>query len=187
MNTIIIKDLIGQELIFKKLSAYSNYYYLEQDNLHSDGMDAEELLKLDNKNLFKKKGGIRYKYFPESSWEEIYKKLESAKTEKKVFDSYGPLFDGLVHKACNCGYEYVHGAYGLGQAVWYSYTTILIIAKNGKLGFFGCNQWSEDLLFAVRCPKDWDNFQLIKQSERVLESKTVAVSKYDSAMHPRQF
>lgn len=192
-RVIIVKDLIGQELTFVgKDFDYEEdrfSFYLNGDILESECMKAKELRALDkNKNnIFKKKGGIRFKYFPKYSWDEIYLKLENSRTERKVFDSHGTLFESLIKKALNCGYEYLHGAYGLGQAVWYSYTTVLILAKNGKLGFYGCNQWGEDLLFSVRCPKDWDNFQLINQEERVLESKTVAVSKYDTSMHPRQF
>lgn len=184
---IRVKDLIGQNLIFKKCSRYSNYYYLDGNSLRSEEMTLGELNSLERKNLFLKKGGIRFKFFPADSWEKIYEKLEKAKTEKKVFDSHGPLFDGLIHKACNYGYEYLHGAYGLGRASWYSYPKILILAKDGKLGFFGCNQWGEDLLFAFRCPKNWDNFQLIRQQERILESHIVAVSTYDTAKYPKQF
>lgn len=192
VKEIKVKDLIGQELTFigKEYFDYGEdkfNFYLNGNTSQSECMKAKELRALDKKNLFKKNGGIRFKFHTKCPWGKIHEKLKKARTDKKVFDSHGPLFEELVHKACNFAYEYLHGAYGLGQAVWYTYTEILILAKDGKLGFFGCNQWGEDLLFAVRCPKDWDNFQLINQPERIVESSVVAVSKYEPSATPRLF
>lgn len=121
--------------------------------------------------------------------EKLQMKLEKEKPVKWLYHNHGPKWDGLIEKAKRFAYEYVHGAYGLGHAVWYTYPQVAVIAKDGKCTFIGATKtdWGCEILMIFNCPKNWKFYQLIDNEEKIMESSTVAVSKYEPSLRPKSF
>ena len=102
-----------------------------------------------------------------------------------IFCNHGKRAEDIISKACKSGYEYLHGSYGLGYSVWYSYTTIDIVAKDGKFAIFGTDNDFKDELCALHCPEEWDFWESYYRPEMSKDGVTcVGVKAYEPAQKP---
>lgn len=116
-------------------------------------------------------------------------KLDELKPTKWVYNNHGPQWEKLIEKAKKFAYEYVHGSYGLGTTVWYTFPQIAVIARDGKCTFIGATNtnWDCEVLMTFKCPENWKFYQLMDNEEKVMDSSTVAVKKYEPSLRPKGF